>query len=193
VDVGIVSEDGADNDDNDTFLTMTLIGSSLFSAASVAPSSTDITLVSALGLQSLATQGGLTAHATIQYSTGLTSDIQFSVGAFSTAFTSTDFFASTGSWGKVTGVITDDTTTSSRFNFMTLNFYFTDSKLAGIEDTTLELRGFLKYVCCFLIMRVNPQLTGIQSKTGTRPTGNQSVSWIATLGGSSSETIVSVA
>ncbi|KAJ6540506.1 hypothetical protein B0H19DRAFT_1175768 [Mycena capillaripes] len=159
VEVGIVSEDSADNDNNDTFLTMTLIASSFLSAAAV-PSSTDITLVSVLGLQTFAKQGGLTAHANIKYSSGLTSDIDLAVGAFSEAFTLNDFV--------VTGVIADDKSTASRFNFVTLNFYFTDSKLAGMKGATLALRGFLKY-----------------SKNEARPTGSQFVSWIGTLDGSS--------
>ncbi|KAJ7201992.1 hypothetical protein B0H12DRAFT_1162917 [Mycena haematopus] len=157
----ITSEDGTDNDDNDTFLTLTLNPVATGGVSDV-QDGTDV--VSLSQLHKFGAQGGLVLNTSVGYSNGLTSDINLAIGAFAGRSTFADFTVSTQVWGKVSGIVIDDTSSISRYNFLMLDFKLSEGKLAGLENATMSLRGFMRY-----------------SKDDARPAGQQSALWTAVL------------
>ncbi|KAF8140945.1 hypothetical protein K438DRAFT_1995531 [Mycena galopus ATCC 62051] len=119
----ITFEDGADNDDNDTFLTMTLTP---VTAGVISNAQRDADVVPESELQTFAAQDGMALSTNVEYSNGLTSDINIAIGAFDGRFTFAGFTVSTQAWGKVSGIVIDDTSSISRYNFLMLNFQLSE-------------------------------------------------------------------
>lgn len=135
----LTSEDDADDDNNDTILTI-----ATFNPAGI-PSGNITTTTTALPSPPTPTSSPETLISQSGFSVS-NNGVDINIGPFAGSSTTSDFVAHSSAWRKITGRVIDHKTPGNWRNYLVMQFFLSGSTTPGMEKTTLMMSAVVPYV-----------------------------------------------